>query len=389
MKLKQTPADFRVEELTPVVPGDGPFAFYRLDKVGWNTSDALGVFRRAWKLDANRVGYGGLKDRHADTTQYITIHRGPPQNFDRDRIRLTYLGQVPHAFTSTDIAANRFSIVLRDLTPAAERAAVRAASEVAVCGVPNYFDDQRFGGVNADRKFVAHEMVLGRFEDALKLALANPYEHDRAADKKEKATLLAHWGDWPAAKAALPRGHARSLVDFLVSHPTDFKGALARLRPDMKGLILSVYQSDVWNRVLGRWIRDRFPADALGTVDLRLGRFPVPLRIPEALRDEWATLSLPLPSARLKPPANAPWLPAVQSVLADDGLTLETMKVKGLDKPYFSKGDRAGSLVPTGLAWESAEDELNRLGRRKLTLRFDLPRGCYATMIVKRVTAVG
>ena len=30
-------------------------------------------------------------------------------------------------------------------------------------------------------------------------------------------------------------------------------------------------------------------------------------------------------------------------------------------------------------------DELNK-GRRKMTLRFDLPRGSYATMLVKRVT---
>jgi tRNA pseudouridine13 synthase len=34
-----------------------------------------------------------------------------------------------------------------------------------------------------------------------------------------------------------------------------------------------------------------------------------------------------------------------------------------------------------------ADDELNA-GRKALTLRFDLPRGGYATMLVKRVTSV-
>ncbi len=388
MKLKQTPADFRVEELTDVTPGAaGQFAFYRLDKVGWNTSDALNAIRRRWKLDWKRVGYGGLKDRHADTSQYITIARGPAENLEHQRIRLVYLGQVPEPFSSQNITANRFAITLRALTPAAEKRAIAAAGEVQSTGVPNYFDDQRFGAINADRRFVAREMVGGNFEEALKLALAAPYDFDRAAEKKEKLALREHWGDWPTCKANLPRSHARSLVDYLVTHPTDFKGAVARLRPELKGLYLSVYQSDLWNRILGRWIRERFPADAISAVELRLGDFPVPVRIPENLRETWESLSLPLPSARLKPPPDADWLPIVTAVLAEDGLTLEKLKVPGMDKPFFSKGDRTGSLRPSALSWEPGDDELNR-GRRKLLLRFDLPRGCYATMIVKRVTAV-
>jgi tRNA pseudouridine13 synthase len=38
------------------------------------------------------------------------------------------------------------------------------------------------------------------------------------------------------------------------------------------------------------------------------------------------------------------------------------------------------------LEWEAGDDDLN-CGRRKLTLHFELPRGCYATMVVKRLTA--
>ena len=46
MKVKQQPDDFLVEELTDVVPGVGPFAFYRLEKSGWSTPDALAAIRR-------------------------------------------------------------------------------------------------------------------------------------------------------------------------------------------------------------------------------------------------------------------------------------------------------------------------------------------------------
>ena len=388
MKVKQQPADFRVEELTDVVPGAaGEFALYRLDKVGWTTPDALNLVRRRWDVDWRRVGYGGLKDRHADTSQFMTIFRGPNRNLTQERVRVTYLGRVSEPFAPRHITANRFTIVLRHLTTDEAAVAQAAARESEGTGLANYFDDQRFGSVGPDRRFVGKEMVFGRFEEALKLALAGEYEHDRAADRREKGTLLRHWGDWPACKAALPRGHARSLVDYLVSHPTDFKGAVARLRPELQGLYLSAYQSDLWNRMLDRWLRETFPADALGLVSLRLGDFVVPLRVPDGRADRWRSLTLPLPSARVKPEPGAEWVRIAEAVLAEEGLTLARLKIPGLQKPFFSKGDRAACLRPSGVRAEASDDELNR-GRQKLTLAFDLPRGSYATMFIKRLTAV-
>ena len=389
MKLKQQPEDFRVEELTDAAGGEsGPFALYRLDKIGWTTSDALDAVRRRWQLDRRRVSYGGLKDRHAATSQFVTVFRGPKWNLSHERITLTYLGQRDSPFTSADIRANRFTVVLRAMSDTAVSLAEAALAEVADAGLPNYFDDQRFGSVGEGREFVAREMVFGRFERALWLALAAPYEFDRADAKREKATLRDHWGDWPALKAKLPKGHARSLVDYLVHHPTDFKGAVARLRPELQGLYLSAYQSFLWNRMLAAWLRRTLGPENLADVELKLGRVPVPVRVPDEKRSEWESLTLPLPSARLKPDPSAAWAPIVDEVLRDEGLTLGELRIKGLQKPFFSKGDRAGCVRPAGLDHVAAADELNP-GRKKLTLRFELPRGSYATMLVKRVTAVG
>ena len=70
MKLKQKPDDFRVEEFPSMQPGtDGTFAFYRLEKRGWTTPDALAAVRHRWKIDLRRMSFGGLKDRHAHTIQ--------------------------------------------------------------------------------------------------------------------------------------------------------------------------------------------------------------------------------------------------------------------------------------------------------------------------------
>lgn len=387
MKLKQLPEDFRVEELTNATPGEtGEYAFYRLDKTGWTTPDALAAVRRRWQVDFRRLSYGGLKDRHAVTSQFLTIFRGPKRNLAHERINITYLGQRTEPFTSADIAANRFTITLRAMSDTALSQSLTALMQVQLTGLPNYFDDQRFGSAVDTSEFIAKHMIVGNFERALWLALAAPYEHDRSEAKREKTTLRNHWGDWAACKAKLPRGHARSLVDYLVTHPTDFKGAVARLRPDLQGLYLSAYQSYLWNRMLGAWLMRNIGSENLAKVELKLGLVPVPVHVPDGRQAEWEALTLPLPSARVKPEPGASWLPIVEEVLQAEGLTLAELKIKGMQKPFFAKGNRAGCIHPANLSHAVEPDELHP-GKRKLILRFDLPRGSYATMLVKRVTA--
>jgi tRNA pseudouridine13 synthase len=386
MKVKQQLEDFCVEELTDVVPGEqGAFAFYRLEKRGWTTPDALAALRRRWKIEPRRLSYGGLKDRYAVTTQYLSIFHGPRRNLNHQDVHVTYLGQLTAPYSSADIKANRFHLIIRDLSADAAAHAEGVLETVRTQGVPNYFDDQRFGSVTPGGTFIARHLVLGQFEEALRLALGGPYEHDRAEQKKEKALLNAHWGDWPTLKERLPRGHARSLVDYLVHHPTDFRGAVARLRPELRGLYLSAYQSHLWNRMLSHWLRQHCRPEQLVTVRLRLGPVPMHQGLDDVQQRQLHELTLPLPSSRLHLEPCDPRAALVGAVLAEEGLELDQLKVKGIREMFFSRGDRAALCLPEQLEYATSPDE-RQPGRQQLRLGFDLPRGCYATLIIKRIT---
>jgi tRNA pseudouridine13 synthase len=167
MKLKRQPEDFRVEELPLVEGGDfGRFGFYRLTKRGIGTLEAIEAIRRRWNLSGRQISYGGLKDRHAVTIQYLTILDGPDRGLKEGSLDLEPVGRLTHPYGPNQFRGNRFTVVLRDLSPEKARTAEQALEELPRDGLPNYFDDQRFGSVGYDGDFIGRAWLVGDHEKA-------------------------------------------------------------------------------------------------------------------------------------------------------------------------------------------------------------------------------
>ena len=395
MKLKRLPEDFQVEELTEFAVGAGqgrgagPFAFYRLSKRSIGTPEAVTEIARKWHVPRDRTSYGGLKDRHALTHQYLTIQGGQPRNLEQPDFELRYIGQAPRAFTPHEIAANRFCVVMRDMSTEAIRFATQAIEEVATDGIPNYFDDQRFGSVGLSREFIGRAWCAGDYERALWLALADAHEFDRGTEVVQKKILRENWGNWIECKRLLDRSSRRSIITFLADKPADhpdFRKAFALIQTDLRGLYLSAFQSAIWNRMLAVTLRERLPVEQLVDVPLKLGPAPFLRRLFPNQTEELRNLELPLPSARLHLEPG-PTLTLIEKVLKESGLELREMRVKFPRDSFFSRGERKACVSVGQVASAVADDDLYP-GRHKLKLNFDLPRGAYATILVKRLTDV-
>ena len=94
---------------------------------------------------------------------------------------------------------------------------------------------------------------------------------------------------------------------------------------------------------------------------------------------------VPLPASRTPLQSAGPEREAALEVVAEEGLAWENIRVKHLKDVFFSKGNRPALFFAEKLKAEAGDDELQP-GRKKLTLEFDLPKGAYATLVVKRVT---
>ena len=149
-KLRTEPEDFVVEELLGFTPaGAGQHVLLKVRKRGANTQWIAGELARACGCSPRDVGYAGLKDRRAVTTQWFTVPQSRLSPGDWVGIR-TGEYQVLEAHRHSRklprgaLAGNRFVIRVRgtaidDAAVAARLAAIEAR------GVPNHFGPQRFG----------------------------------------------------------------------------------------------------------------------------------------------------------------------------------------------------------------------------------------------------
>jgi tRNA pseudouridine13 synthase len=329
------------------------------------------------------IAFAGLKDKHALTRQYVTIENGPRRGLTQTNFELEYLGQTSRPIHASEIVANRFQIVVRDLADREVAATQDALAAIAYDGLPNYFDDQRFGSLGVSGEFIAKPWCLGDYERALWLAIADDNDHDRPRDREEKQTLRDNWGNWNKCHQLLHSPQSKIIVSHLARQPGDFRRVIVLVRADIRSLWLAAFQSDLWNQILAALIERTCQPSQRTIVAIGRRELPFVTQLTPGQLAQLTSTTLPLPSARLKLDDD-PLQRLYDEVLAREGLELRQMRVKYPRDSFFSKGERPATFRPSDVSHELSVDELYP-PKQKLTLCFALPRGCYATIVVKRI----
>lgn len=200
-RLRSTPDDFRVDEILGYEPdGAGEHVFLRVEKRGANTDWVAREVAKFAGVPPLNVGFAGMKDRHAVTTQIFTVQlpgKADPDwsAFPHAEVTLTSLGRHSRKIKRGALRGNRFVLVLRDIEGDRAAAEDRLAS-IAARGVPNYFGEQRFGlgGRNVEQ---AKAMFAGRRVDrdkrSILLSAARSHIFNGVLAERVKA------GTWDAA----------------------------------------------------------------------------------------------------------------------------------------------------------------------------------------------
>jgi len=413
MTIRRVPEDFAVHEiaheawrlaLAPTWSAATPHAVFELRKTSLTTPEATQRLAGALSLKGGGVAHAGLKDKHASTTQFVsaklTQSAGGVPAPDSPDTALTGPGWSASlvGFSDSEIDAsiidrNAFTIVVRDLTRERNQSLnhnLRRLRDTRAAGsVPtsppllfiNYFGEQRFGSARHGGGLAGPLLCKSDFEAALRLLVGTPARKDTGTRRTLTRACATHWGDWARIlKETKPHAERRAIESLAAGK--SFRDAFAALPAFVQQLAVEAYQSSLWNRVAARLARDAGLTPESGKATTADGVCET-LLFPntDTLAAAWRSLKLPMLSPEVE--LAGAWASAARAELAADGLALTDLRVPGLRRPAFGSAMRPMLAAATNVVIDDViADEFNpkRLAR---TLRFDLPRGAYATVLLR------
>ncbi|GAB4152264.1 MAG: tRNA pseudouridine(13) synthase TruD [Planctomycetota bacterium] len=386
MRLKCVPEDFRVRELLDFDEvADGRYFVHLVRKQKLSTAEALSRIACDCGVPRELIAYAGLKDRQAVTEQYVSIE-GRSVDLRQPDLVVICVGRTDKPITSRQSRGNSFTIAIRDLAPSDASALRRGLPSLQKTGLPNYFDDQRFGCLRHSQGFAMAALLRGDHESALRSLIAEPSGVAITGDVKLKKALRFHWGDWQTCLEIARGPIYRPVFQHLVRHEGDFRGALSLLPQRMRTIHAFAYQSFLWNRALSFMLNGGIPSAQRLRIPTIAGDFVAWKYLDPDREEKLAAMSTPLygPDGDGGSP---PFRAAMLRELERAGIRPEDFSREEIPGMIWKEEQRAAIVKPIDAAQIEIRPDDRHEGRVMATLAFSLPRGAYATMVIKRLLA--
>jgi tRNA pseudouridine13 synthase len=389
--IKQRPEDFLVDEQPLYEPcGRGEHLYLGIEKAGVAHAELLSLLQRNYQVPDRAIGFAGMKDKLAITRQVVSIHlphgtKAAPE-LGHERVRVLWSTWHTNKLRRGHLAGNRFSIRIRNIDPLKVPQVRRKLAQLESAGLPNYFGFQRFGYRRNNHLIGC--MILNRdFEGVVRELLGADgapfpeYQRERRErfDAGDIAGAAALWTPSDRAELmisrALARGRTPDDAVHVVGHaPITFW--------------ISAAQSAMFNRVLDRRLSDGlFESLVVGDIACRRSGRGL-LHITE---NELADPDVMSRVANLELTASGPlWgpgMPQPREPLAS--IEREALDASGLTLDDFSRHDSQGARRPLRVPVRHVELDagVDQHGPY-IRIAFDLPRGVYATVLLREVMKV-
>ncbi len=347
-----------------------------LEKVNTDTNLAIALLARGLGLGKTRFGYAGLKDKRAITCQMISIYQ--PDVARMEKFGVKGLKTRNPKWSSKrielgELKGNNFTITLRGVEKSEEEAKriVEEFAEQVKVGLPNYFGNQRFGGLRQVTHRVGKLLLQGKFEEGVMLYLTETYEGEKE-DLKNARINLAKTMDFSKAMKEFPSRDARAelaMLNHLVKEPRDFAGAFQELPKKMRYLFTHAYQSYLFNKIIDKRF-EVFGKDALKIQEGDVLENGEPTALLSGFESSF-------PEGKIGE--------IEKQVLEKEGFTLKDFEVKGVSE-LSSKGTRKSIVLkPENFVFVgSGKDEFNE-GKNFVKIQFFLSKGNYATTVIREL----
>jgi tRNA pseudouridine13 synthase len=386
--IKADYTDFVVEEI-PLYPADGvgTHTYFLVEKAGLSTFQAVHDIARMLGVRRHEIGFAGLKDSRAVARQWMSVEHIEPERLASlhiPRLRVLAVTRHRNKLRLGHLKGNTFLIKVRQTATSQLAELQDRLAELARCGVPNYFGPQR-AGYHGDTWAIGRAIVRGQAGEAVDLLLGHPTQADhgpvrRARELYERGKYLQAAGAWPPIFRI-----ERRVLKVMARRQGDRAASLAAIDKSTRTFYVSAYQSHLFNRV----VATRLPS-GLGQLwdgDLAwLHRSGAVFHVEQAALEQPRADDFeisptgPLFGHRMTQPGG------LAGDLEADVLQAENLPAGAF---YSGLGRASGSRRP--LRFRPDDPKLS-LGADQhgpyLELRFTLPRGCYATALLRELFRV-
>lgn len=383
--IKQRVDDFGVAEIPlAAARGEGSHALFRVVKKGLSTPAAAERIARYMGVLAGQIGYAGLKDTRAVTSQWMSLEGADVRRlaeFRDKQVRIFNIQRDDRKLLAGQLAGNRFTIRIRDVGEGRLAATKRVLEVMVRRGAPNYFGQQRFG-TRGDNSILGEALIRGNWEEFVAIYLGRPIPGD--PDDCRAAREAFDAGQWDQAMKCWPRQAAsqrRALAAFQQRRRP--KDAIALVDKRMRRLFISAFQSEIFNEILAKRINtiDRVLAGdwALEHETGRLFRVEDPA-VDQPKADSFQISPAgPLPGADSELALGEPGQ-IEQAVLAARGLDVEIFRTY---RPLHIPGARRPlRFRPVDAAAVAGADEYGPY----IQVSFTAAAGSYATVLIDEIT---
>jgi tRNA pseudouridine13 synthase len=182
-EIRTLPEDFIVEETLAFEPsGNGEHVFLQIQKNGENTEYVARQLARFANVRQRDIGFAGMKDRHAITTQWFSVWlpKGEEPNwteFATENMTVLHVTRHARKLKRGALANNRFGLTIRNWQGDKTKT-VDQLTEIKTHGVANYYGSQRFGhgGQNVAKALAMFQGAkVGREQRSLYLSAARAF----------------------------------------------------------------------------------------------------------------------------------------------------------------------------------------------------------------------
>ncbi len=404
--LKARNEDFLVEEQPLYEPaGEGEHVYLFIEKNGLTTMDAVHKIARAMHMHRRNIGHAGLKDKHAVTRQHLSlwlpgvddavVAEGIERiNTHQSRIKVLWSDRHANKLRRGHHGGNRFAIRIRDVEPTHVVRAKQILDVLEQRGVPNYVGDQRFG-YRQNSHETGRALMLGDYDRVLDgmLGAESPTESEYIQQGRERYRA----GDFAGALEVWPKAlrYDRQLLDALRQGKAPEQAVLG-MDGSQRAFLVSAWQSAVFNEVLHErvaegtsdkllpgdlaWKHDSRATFEVGEASYAEDNAPGGRVARGLLSPSGPLWGIDMPRAAGEPGR------IERAALANAGVTEEQLQGPPNDPHAVPKGGRRPMRIM--LKDPDVSGGVDEHGPY-IKASFELPRGAYATMVLREVMKSG